>query len=153
METDIFTDGMMYDAMNRLIQHTKPDSTVETYTFNKAGLLETISANIRGNTNSTNFITNINYNEKGQRSDVYFGNNSKTGFSYDSMTFRLTRLLTTRNTGVDILQDINYTYDPEGNIVQHTDNAQQTFYFSNTVIAPTGKYYYDALYGPSKFFL
>ena len=70
----------------------------------------------------------------------------KTRYVYDANTFRLTRLLTTRNTGQDILQDLNYTFDAVGNIVEQTDNAQQTFYYSNTVIEPKGQYEYDALY-------
>ncbi len=143
---ETFESDFEYDAMNRLIRHTKPDLTIEEYSFNKAGLLETISVQIRGNSQPYDFITGINYNEKGQRTDVYFGNGSKTRYDYDEHTFRLTRLLTTRNTGADILQDLNYTYDPEGNIVQVTDNAQQTLYFRNTEIMPEGLYEYDPLY-------
>ncbi|MDD2965160.1 MAG: hypothetical protein PHU33_14525 [Bacteroidales bacterium] len=74
----------------------------------------------------------------------------KPRYEYDADTFRLTRLLTTRDNGADVLQDIAYTYDPEGNIVQQTDAAQQTFYFSNSVVAPTGLYEYDALYRLTK---
>ncbi|MFA6401120.1 MAG: RHS repeat-associated core domain-containing protein [Salinivirgaceae bacterium] len=92
------------------------------------------------------YVSNINYNEKGQRIAIYYGNNSKTKYEYNPLTFRLTRLLTTRNTGQDILQDLNYTYDPVGNITQQVDNAQQIHYFSNSVIEPKGMYKYDALY-------
>jgi RHS repeat-associated protein len=53
---------------------------------------------------------------------------------------------TTRNSGQDILQDLNYEYDAVGNITQITDDAQQTHYFNNQVITPTGTYTYDALY-------
>jgi YD repeat-containing protein len=141
---------MQYDAMNRLTHHTKPDSTVETYVYNKGGLLETIRARTRGAETWTEFISNIHYNEKGRRTDVYFGNSSKTRYDYDAQTFRLKRLLTTRNTGGEILQDIHYTYDPEGNIVQQTDDARQDIYFNNNVITPTGKYVYDALYRITK---
>jgi hypothetical protein len=42
-----------------------------------------------------------------------------TKYTYDKKTFRLTRLLTIRNSGQDILQDINYTYDATGNIVEY----------------------------------
>ena len=59
---------------------------------------------------------------------------------------RLKRLLTTRNSGADILQDLNYTYDPVGNIVEMTDDAQETIFFSNAQVTPDAKYEYDALY-------
>ena len=146
LETETFTQSFTFNAMNRPVTVTKADGTIEQYGYNKAGLLETLSANVRGATSPTNFVTNIDYNEKGQRLDIYYGNGSKTKYVYDPLTFRLTRLLTTRNTGADILQDLNYTYDPVGNITQITDNAQQTHYFSNTVVSPTGTYTYDALY-------
>ena len=116
-----------FDAMNRPVTETTPDGKVRTYEYNKAGLLERVKL---GN---DYYVTDINYNEKGQRTDIYFGNSTKTRYYYDAQTFRLTRLLTTRNNGTVILQDLNYTYDPEGNIVQQDDNAQQTNYFSNSV--------------------
>ena len=95
------------------------------------------------------FSKNINYNEKGQRSDIFYGNGSKTHYHYDKNTFRLIRLLTNRNDNnndENVLQDIHYTYDPVGNIVEIVDNAQQNHYFSNSVIEPRAMYKYDALY-------
>lgn len=74
------------------------------------------------------YVTSVEYNEKGQRTDIIYGSTSKTRYYYDPENFRLTRLLTTRNTGQVVLQDLNYTYDPEGNIVQQVDNARQTNY-------------------------
>jgi RHS repeat-associated protein len=41
---------------------------------------------------------------------------------------------------------LNYTFDAVGNITQIIDNAQQTHYFNNQVIAPTSTFEYDALY-------
>ena len=146
LETETFEQTFSYDAMNRPINITKLDTTVEQYSYNKAGLLESVQTRIRGAATWTAFVSDINYNEKGQRTDIYFGNDSKTAYTYDTLTFRLTRLLTTRNKGQDVLQDLNYTYDPVGNITRITDDAQQTFYFDNKVIAPTGNYTYDALY-------
>jgi RHS repeat-associated protein len=55
-------------------------------------------------------------------------------------------LLTTRNTGQDILQDLNYEFDAVGNIIEIRDDAQQTIYFDNQVIAPVSTFEYDALY-------
>ena len=83
---------------------------------------------------------------KDQRTDYFIPNGSKTKNTYDQETFRIIRILTTRNTGQDIVQDLNYTFDAVGNITEQVDNAQQTQYFSNTVIDPTNKYRYDSLY-------
>lgn len=60
--------------MDRPIEITKPDNSLIAYSYNKAGLLETVKARLRGSTSWTDFVTNINYNEKGQRTEVYFAN-------------------------------------------------------------------------------
>ena len=90
------------------------------------------------------------YNEKGQRLNIYYGNNTKTRYYYNVLNFRLERILTTRNAGQDILQDLNYEFDAVGNITKTTDDAQQTHYFNNQVIAPVSTYEYDALYRLTK---
>ncbi len=44
------------------------------------------------------------------------------------------------------MQDLNYWFDPVGNITEIQDNAQQTLFFNNAVIAPTQKFTYDSIY-------
>ncbi|MEP0367427.1 MAG: RHS repeat-associated core domain-containing protein [Cyclobacteriaceae bacterium] len=114
--------------------------------YDDGGRLSAVDVKLRGAGTATSFVTDITYNERGQRDKIIYGNGSQTRYIYDVKTFRLTRLLTTKNTGADILQDLNYTYDPVGNIVEQIDNAQQTLYFDNTEVSPNGKYEYDALY-------
>jgi len=114
--------------------------SISEYRYDKGEMLKSL------HTAAMDRISNITYNPRGQRENVYYGNNTKTRYYYNPLNFRLTRILTTRNNGQDILQDLNYSYDSVGNITSQTDNAQQTFYFNNQVIAPTGSYQYDALY-------
>jgi len=146
LENESFTETFTYDALDRPIEQSKPDGSICQYGFNEAGLLETVKVKAAHEGSFTTQVSNINYNEKGQRTDIYYGNNTKTKYEYDTNIFRLTRLLTTRNNGADILQDLNYTYDAVGNITEQADNAQQTHYFNNAVIEAKGKYTYDALY-------
>ncbi|MDD3280581.1 MAG: hypothetical protein PHC83_03310, partial [Bacteroidales bacterium] len=134
--------GFYYDALNRPVTLTQPDGSVITYTYDKGALLQQVAST----GSATVSIQNITYNEKEQREDVYYGNTSKTRYYYDPLDFRITRILTTRNTGQDILQDLNYTYDAVGNIVEVDDNVPKTFYFNNQVIQPSNLYQYDALY-------
>jgi RHS repeat-associated protein len=138
---ETFIQETTYDALNRPVSLINPDNKTTFYTYDKGGLLVTVQVDT-----DSPYIDNIEYNEKQQRLAVYYGNNTKTKYEYNPLNFRLTRILTTRNTGNDALQDLNYEYDAVGNIIQQTDNAQQTFYFNNQVIAPIGTYEYDALY-------
>lgn len=146
LESEVFQISTSYDALNRPISMIKPDNSEITPGYDDGGLLLTVDTKLRGSSTTTPFVTALNYNERGQRKYITYGNGSHTTYHYDEKTFRLNRLITTRNSGADILQDLNYTYDPVGNIVEMVDNAQETIFFSNAQVTPNTKYEYDALY-------
>ena len=77
----------------------------------------------------------------------------RTDYTYDPATFRLTQLRTTRPpapqvtpifAGPTVVQDLRYTYDPSGNIVDVEDAAQATIVYDQQLIAPLCHYVYDA---------
>ena len=144
LESDTFTSSTTYDALNRPLTMTMPDDSVVRPGYNEANLLERVEVNLQGNTVTTNFVTNIDYDAKGQRTQIEYGNGVKTNYTYDRFTFRLTQLKTLR--GTEALQDISYTYDPVGNITHISDQAQQTIYFRNQIVEPSNSYTYDAIY-------
>ena len=37
------------------------------------------------------------------------------------------------------MQDLGYVYDPAGNITHIQDDAQQTMFFNNQVVTPSGR--------------
>jgi YD repeat-containing protein len=94
--TESFTSGTQYDALNRPITLTTPDGSVVRPVYNEANLLENVDVNLRGAAAATPFVTNIDYNAKGQRVLIEYGNNTRTTYSYDPNTFRLQNLITTR---------------------------------------------------------
>src|SRR5690606_30479704 len=65
---------------------------------------------------------------------------------YDPLTFRLTRLLTTNAAGTVKYQDLTYTHDPVGNILDQRDRADFSPIFTNQPIQADGRYVYDPLY-------
>lgn len=138
-----FITETTYDALNRVIQNKTPDGSITRPTYNEANLLEIVEVEQNGTTNQ--FVKDINYNEKGQRRDVTYGNNIKTTYAYDKETFRLLHLQTKKANG-KLLQDLYYTYDPVGNICQIEDKAIPTVFFNNFVIEPINRYTYDAIY-------
>ena len=87
-----------YDALNRPVAVTTPDGSVYRPAFNEANLLEKVDVNLRGAQTATPFVTNIDYDAKGQRVLIEYGNGVKTTYAYDPLTFRLTSLKTTRAT-------------------------------------------------------
>jgi RHS repeat-associated protein len=147
-EPEQFTTATTYDALNRPIEITSPDGSVTKPTYNEANLLEGMAVQKRGAAETTTLVTNIDYDAKGQRTQIEYGNGVSTTYTYDPDTFRLTKLLTLRDTThrQRKLQDLQYTYDPAGNITRIRDEAQPEIYFRNQVVTAQSDYTYDALY-------
>jgi RHS repeat-associated protein len=146
LEGESFTIRNSYDALNRLINQTTPDESKIKFIYNEANLLEKVEARLRGVEEWTTFVKNIDYNAKGQRKKIEYGNGVYTEYKYDPETFRLINLKTIRTADNKKLQDLKYTYDPVGNITEIQDDAQQTIFFNNAVVTPSAQYEYDALY-------
>ena len=144
LEEEIFETFTDYDALNRAIKITTPDGSITYPGYNEANLLEKVEVRLRGEEEKKVFVKNINYNAKGQRELIEYGNGAVTLYEYDSLTFRLRHLKTARSR--EVFQDLYYTYDPDGNITHIRDAAQQTIYFRNSVVRPDAEYTYDALY-------
>jgi RHS repeat-associated protein len=157
LESDVFASATTFDALNRAIAVTTPDKSVYRPTFNEANLLEKVDVNLRGSPASTPFVTNIDYNAKGQRTLIQYGNGAATAYDYDDKTFRLSHLKTARGAGQNgvaaqifadsaTVQDLHYTYDPAGNVTLVKDAALETVFNANQQIDPACDYTYDPLY-------
>lgn len=149
LDEERFTSSTTYDALNRPVTLTTPDSSVIRPTYNEANLLEQVNVNLRDAKTPTAFVANLDYNAKGQRELCEYGNGVSTKYAYDPLTFRLANLQTTRtdkNGGQQRLQDLTYTYDPVGNIAGIQDTAQRKVFFSNEVVTANSGYVYDAIY-------
>ena len=145
LEEGAFVSSARHDALNRPVETTAPDGSVMRPAYNEAGLLERLEGTLSGATEATAFIASIDYDAKGRRERIVYGNGAVTTYEYDPRTFRLTRLRTIRNGG-EALQDLRYTYDPAGNIIRIRDEAQQTVFFRNRRVDPQADYTYDAIY-------
>ncbi|HEY3132259.1 MAG TPA: SpvB/TcaC N-terminal domain-containing protein [Acidobacteriota bacterium] len=161
LEPEIFSTSTRYDAFNRPTEQVAPDGSRIRHTFNEANLLDRIEANLRGEPTVTIFVNHIDYDSKGRRTLIEYGNGVKTTYDYDRLTLRLTRLFTRRNPALFpddcpqpppvgspgcSVQNLHYTYDPAGNITRIRDDAQQTIYFRNRRVEPSNEYTYDAVY-------
>jgi RHS repeat-associated protein len=157
LEPDIYTSSTDYDALNRPVTLQTPDNSMLQLSYNEGNLLDRITGNIRGAAVVTPFVNGIDYNEKGQRERIQYGNGVTTTYGYERETFRLSSLFSTRgaafpNDGTDPtqppsgVQNLTYTYDPIGNITNIRDDAQQTIYFRNRQVEPSSDYTYDAIY-------
>jgi YD repeat-containing protein len=145
LETDKFIFITETDALGRITQQTAPDGSVITPSYNEAGLLNGESVTHANSAIATTYIKDIDYNEKGQRNKIIYGNDVITKFYYDKETFRLRRLETKRKNN-NPLQDWYYTYNPVGNITHIEDKNIAVVFFDNQKITGVSTYTYDALY-------
>jgi RHS repeat-associated protein len=157
VEAETFTTTTTYDALNRVTSRITPDRSLTRSGYNEAGLVERVDVWLRDawdksipleelTSPSTSPVVDIDYNAKGQREKIRYGNGVVTEYVYDPLTFRLSRLRTNRNDGSGaLLQDLEYTYDPVGNVAEIHDGAQKTVY-NNGVVEPVALYGYDATY-------
>ena len=153
LQSTSYTTSTTYDALDRPVTVTTPDSSVTTHTYNEGGLLQAVDVNVRGSATATPYMRHIDYNARGQRtridlSDAGNGEDGavSTAYAYDKETFRLVGLVTRRQSDAAVLQRLTYTYDAAGNIVQLDDDAQDTLFFANQLVEPSHKYKYDDLY-------
>lgn len=162
LESEVFTQTMQYDALNRVVHQKNWNSTqtgesIYLPGYNQRGEVKSKSIILNGTT--TELIKEVRYNEKGQKTYIHNGNDTVTRYHYDSLTFRLIQFRTTRpghnpafpdhHSGLaddTVLQQLNYTYDAKGNITEIYDEAYEPVFFRNQHIEPRSRYTYDALY-------
>ena len=157
---ETFTTLTSYDALGRVIQIDTPHNTrvpaSQVYpVYNEANLLDKVMFKLRGAATARNIVTNIDYDAKGQRQRITYGNGAATEYGYDPLTYRLIQLVTTRPPSKKpdpppedgtLLQKLTDTYDATGNVVEIADAAQEAIYFKNQIVKATAQYEYDALY-------
>lgn len=145
LETDTFTFATDTDALGRITRQVTPDNSVITPSYNETGLFNGESVLHAGAAASVVYIKDIDYNEKGQREKIIYGNDVSTKFYYDKTTLRLNRLESKRQNN-DPLQDWYYTYDPMGNITHVEDKNIPVTFFNNQKITGVTEYTYDPMY-------
>ncbi|MEV8369061.1 SpvB/TcaC N-terminal domain-containing protein [Microbacterium sp. NPDC064584] len=151
--SEIFTSAADYDALDRPTRVTLADGTEMLPVYNRAGFLASMSARIRGEGPTIDFLKAQDCDAKGQRTYAHHGNDVVARFAHDPETFRLTDLVSAPvgdDAETEALQRLRYSYDPVGNITQIRDDAQQTRFFNNAVVVPETRYEYDAIYQLTK---
>ena len=145
LETELFTDSGEYDALNRQTRFVGADGTAQARRFDEGGALCGVEVAIPGQT-AVPLVQEVEYNARGQRERIAYGNGATTTYTWDPQTFRLLTLTTRRLRDNVALQDLGYRYDAAGNILEISDDAKQTVYFENQRMDARWSYTYDALH-------
>ncbi|WP_296182702.1 RHS repeat domain-containing protein [Pseudomonas sp. UBA1879] len=110
-----------------------------------AGQLERVTLQSGERKQVQTLVSDIRYNASAAVESETCGNGVVSRFFYDPQDGRLTRMLALSPDGHG-LQDLNYTYDPVGNVVSLEDVTLPVSFFSNQRVEPVNRYVYDSLY-------
>lgn len=147
LESATYRSVQTYDALARVVLERHPDGTEIRPQYGDGGLLDAISARPRGQGGWQPVVLNIDYNARGQRMNVAWGNGVHTRYAYDPLRFRLSELKSWRKQGGEgrPLQHLRYFHDVVGNIVEITDESDSTHFYKGHA-EPGGRLFeYDSL--------
>ncbi|PEX03838.1 toxin [Bacillus cereus] len=137
-----------YDIQGKKITQIDAKGNLQTVTYNVVGQPKAVSLTLQGQTEQS-IANKIEYNAAGKVQKTEFGNGILTEYTYEKSTQYLIRKKDSRvlSSGKrDVLQDHNYEYDPVGNILSISNEANSIRFFRNQMIEPKRQYTYDALY-------
>jgi RHS repeat-associated protein len=142
-----------FDAMSRPVSLEEPDgdranqvrgSLIEQR-YGKRALLASVTMTPRGATTAQAVVTGIDYDARGQRQEIRYGNGAVTRYTYEPDTFRLSTVTSTDGQGQTV-QAFTYTYDPVANVAQIDDAATPTITYNGGAVSSSQTFVYDALY-------
>lgn len=130
-----------FGPLGDVLEQTDAKGNTQSFAQTVAGQLKASNLLLRDQAART-LLSDIHYDAQGRISSEIAGNGVVTALDYDPVDGRLIRL----HAGDGHLQDLNYAYDPVGNVVSIEDRAPATRHFANQRIEPLRTFAYDTLY-------
>ena len=141
------TSSFSHDALGRIKAEIRNENSITEYTYHESGRLNTVKRREWTDTQFTPQVNSIEYNARGQRNKITYGNDTHTTYEYDKYDFRLINQKTVKTSDTSVvLQENIYKYDPVGNIYSIEDKSRDTVFYSNLAVNPVKTYKYDSLY-------
>jgi len=146
LEAQSFITRHIVNPTGELQEQTDAIGNVRTFGYDVAGKLSEVWLQMAGEGSTPQcLVRNIRYNAQDQVERETAGNGVLTHVEYAADDGRLIRLVAAVGNQKP-LQDLNYAYDPAGNIVELHDESQAVTHFNNQRIDPINRYRYDSLY-------
>ncbi|MEI9539860.1 RHS repeat domain-containing protein [Enterobacter cancerogenus] len=137
------------DATGAVLTTTDAKGNLQRVAYDVAGLLSGSWLTVRGGTEQA-IVKSLTYSAAGQKLREEHGNGVVTTYTYEPETQRLTGVRTERPaghaSGAKVLQDLRYAYDPVGNVLKISNDAEETRFWRNQKVVPENTYAYDSLY-------
>ncbi|WP_054086856.1 MULTISPECIES: RHS repeat domain-containing protein [Pseudomonas syringae group] len=133
------------NALGEVIEQSDAMGNRQVFGQNVAGQSRTLSLMQAGIYQPQTLLADTRYNAFNQVEQETAGNGVVSHYSYDPQDGRLTELCAVSAAG-SVLQRLNYSYDPVGNVLLINDTCQPDRYCGNELIEPINRYRYDTLY-------
>jgi len=153
LEAPVHRIQTAFDALGRVRQQSLPDGTTRHLAYLRGGGLNRVELDSNdGLLDGLVVLSASDFNARAQRTRVLLGNGVEVVHRYDDETFRVNRITARRlPTGGDAgatLQDLEYTYDPVGNVTHCVDNVQLPStpgqFLTGLNVSPASEFTYDA---------
>ncbi|WP_244986571.1 RHS repeat-associated core domain-containing protein [Pseudomonas syringae] len=134
-----------FNALGEVSEQADAMGNRQVFSWTIAGQSKTLSLMQVGISQPQALLVDTRYNAFNQVEQETAGNGVVSLYTYDQQDGRLTGLSAISADGT-LLQQLNYSYDPVGNILLVNDASQPDRYCDNQLIEPISHYRYDTVY-------
>ncbi|MEW5108744.1 RHS repeat-associated core domain-containing protein [Morganella morganii] len=145
LSAEKYTTQTIADATGAVLNTTDAAGHQQKVTYDIAGLLSTSRVTVKGGAEKI-IIKSVEYSAAGQKLREEHGNGVVTTYTYEPQTQRLIAVKTEHPARKNVFQDLRYEYDPVGNVLCVTNDAEETRFWHNQKVVPENRYTYDTLY-------
>jgi RHS repeat-associated protein len=145
LEQDAAITRIRCNAVGVPVEQIDARGNVRSLRHTLAGTLRETRLKLAGSGEHKMLVSEIRYNAFGQIEHQRAGNGVISSATFCPATGRLLNLKT-RPPGKALLQDLNYEYDPVGNVLSLEDTAQSIRYSHNQRTASLSRFHYNSLY-------
>jgi insecticidal toxin complex protein TccC len=146
---ETYTSLTTTDATGAAITTTDAKGNLQRVAVDVAGLLTGSWLTLKDGAEQV-IVKSLTYSAAGQKLREEHGNGVVTTYTYEPETLRLIGIKTERPSGhvsgAKVLQDLRYKYDPVGNVLNISNEAEEARFWRNQKVAPENTYSYDSLY-------
>ncbi|PYC24223.1 toxin [Pseudomonas jessenii] len=140
-----FTSRRVFSPLGAVLEQTDAGGHRQKSCYGLAGHLRQVQLLIKDKSQWRPVLLDAQYNAADQIIEQQAGNLVVSRWTYDPADGRLHTQSSRKDTGA-VLQDLEYFYDPVGNITRIEDHAFQPVCFANQLVDGHRDFSYDSLY-------
>ncbi len=154
LDDEAFVTRIEHDALGRVTRVEQPSDDILAHAYHAEGWVSQLQLQRAeqpeaGQEAARNPVAEmsvrIDYDARGQRTQVRYGDHVTTAYAYDTLTHRLAQLTSWRTGDDGALQALTYAYDPVGNITRIRDGIHAAVVTDQAIVDGVSDYTYDSL--------